>query len=281
MVDFCDFYPTITSIAGITDQHKDIDGVSLEPIFENKTREGKPYIFSLYTHPLSAYIRDQRYKLFYDQRLFDLVDDPHEERPYYINNDTPETAKARKAMSRYMTNLIDGRLTKYKHRKEALVNTFGDLKQPRDNNWMIAGEIFDDYSFVPEPRTVRYDITNFLKDTESNYSLSFARYYRSANSGLIYSDVAIKSIQVVQDGKTVITKECDNVEMTTRRDVNALRELGDEYTTFAYHGDNVEVPVGKLSKASKTELVINAAFSNPANQFGDRTRFYVFLNRKD
>ena len=90
LVDFSDFYPTIAALAEIEELHQDIDGVSLVPVLENRVRDGKPYIFSLYTHPVSAYARDQRYKLFYDQRLFDLVADPHEERPYYLNNDTPQ-----------------------------------------------------------------------------------------------------------------------------------------------------------------------------------------------
>ncbi|RCS41324.1 arylsulfatase [Bremerella cremea] len=84
LVDFSDVFPTVLEVAGleVPDELK-IDGVSLAPVFIGKQRK-KPYIYCWYERngmrgKASQHVRDARYKLYADGRLFDIQEDPAEE----------------------------------------------------------------------------------------------------------------------------------------------------------------------------------------------------------
>lgn len=284
LVDFTDFYPTIASIAGVRKEGQSelLDGVSLLPVLENKIREGKPYIFSAYTHPLNAYIRNKQYKLYFDGRLYDIVNDPREIKPFYTRNDALETAKARRELKSQLTEFLEDERYSKRPMKQRLIKAFGDYKSDRTNNWMLSGSIFDDFGYTPEQRTITCDMTPFLEKDKADYSLRFSRSHLSSNSGLIYADIAIKSVTVIQNGDTIFSENYEDIELTTTRDVDMLRRKGNTYTSFKYTGDGAKIALGELSRPEKGDikLVVTAEVSNPDNQWGDRIRLYQHLSRK-
>ena len=83
LVDFSDVFPTVLEVGGAeVPKELEIDGVSLATTFAGKKRD-KPYIYCWYERngfrgKASQHVRDARYKLYADGRLFDVVTDPDE-----------------------------------------------------------------------------------------------------------------------------------------------------------------------------------------------------------
>lgn len=285
LVDFSDFYPTLASIAGIQkDELPDrLDGVSIHPLLEGKVREQKPFIYSVFFHPLSSYIRNKLYKYHLDGRLYNIVNDPRELYPYYSCNDNPETARAREELKGQLAELLEGeQLSKYAT-KQKLIETFGDYRSEKENSWMLRGYIFDQLEYTPRTETLSYDITKYLIKDSKEYSLRISRKNLSSNSGLTYADAVIKSVKVLEDGKTMFIKNYDGMELTTRIDTDVLRKKGNPHIAFKKLGDDIKVSLGELSHShnGKVELEVETEVSNPGNQWGDRITLYMYLDKEE
>ena len=284
LVDFTDFYPTLASIAGYSENKLSdrMDGVSLYPVLEGKIRKNKPFLFSVFHHPLSAYIRDKHYKFYLDGRLYNIVNDPRELQPYYTCNDTPETKKAREKLKAQLTIVIDGKqLSTYKT-KEQLLKTFGDYKVEREDNYLLRSYLFDQLEYTPRTEKLHFNISNYLSTKNDEYRVRFERGMGKPNSGLAYADAVIKSVKIVNGEKIVFEKKCEGLELTTRRDVESLRKKGNPIIAFTRSGDNCSLAIGKIptQDGEKVELEVEVTVSNPGNQWGDRLLLSLYLDKE-
>jgi len=100
LTDFSDFLPTFADIAGkqLPDEVK-TDGRSFWPHLRGEEVEARPWHFTYYFprpfaeeftdpyhHPEIRFARDERYKLYGDGRLYDLVADPDEKHPMRVGD---------------------------------------------------------------------------------------------------------------------------------------------------------------------------------------------------
>ena len=109
LVDFSDFLPTVCEAASIdlpSDRH--YDGISFLPAVKNEEAEKREWAFFFYTgrydNPPKICIRDEKYQLFYDQRLFDLADDPKMKTP--LEDLSSEAAAAKEQLSVAMKEVL-------------------------------------------------------------------------------------------------------------------------------------------------------------------------------
>ncbi len=283
LVDFTDFYPTIAEMAGIpkSELSDRLDDVSLMPTLQGKSREGKLVIFSIFFSPLNAYIRDKQYKYYLDGRVYDLVNDPRELKPFYSVNDISVTSSARKYLKQQLFQLLAKEQLSTYPAKEELINVFGKIDQIKENNWMLGSCIFDKLEFVPRMETISFDITDFLGYNPSEYTVEFSRSYRSTNSELTYADAQIKSVKILEDGNTIFEKDSLSLELTTKIDVDKLRRTGNPIISFIKEGNGCSLSLAKLThnEHGKKKLELKVDFSNPQNQWGDRIKLYVFLHK--
>ncbi|WP_215224896.1 sulfatase-like hydrolase/transferase [Echinicola shivajiensis] len=282
LVDFTDFYPTFADLAGydLSAVKEKLDGVSLLPVLDQKQRVGKPYIFSTFFHPLTTYIRDKDYKLYYDGRLYNLKEDPRELHPFYQQNDSGITASARTVLEGLFDDIFENsELSKYPA-KHKLLGKYGDYKGLKDEV-MLGGYIYDKLEFTPQAKVIKVDLSKFISNTEQTYQLRIAREYESSNSGLTYANVKVKHVKIIKSGKVLRELGSLSLELKTERDYVKLRESGNPIISFKMTGDNSMLELGKLenSKAGKVELELEVEVSNPDNQWGDRIMLYVFLDR--
>tara|TARA_R110002049_G_scaffold4601_6_gene32845 strand:- start:19511 stop:21439 length:1929 start_codon:yes stop_codon:yes gene_type:complete len=105
LIDSVDFLPTILEVAGATDQiHEPIDGISFNDVIGGDGPSQRQWVY-VHQDPrpgwdkdrfyLIRLARDQHYKLHQDGRLYCTRDDPFEESPIYITDDTDESREAR------------------------------------------------------------------------------------------------------------------------------------------------------------------------------------------
>ncbi len=283
LVDFTDFYPTLTSLAEIPlDQLSDrLDGISLHSLLQGKNNRHKPYIFSVFHHPLSAYIRDKRYKFYFDGRLYDLVVDPRELNPFYDCNDIRNTKQSRNKLKGQLNEIVnDKQLSTYKTKKQ-LFDAFGDYKAESRQQFLIRSFIFNDLEYTPTKEKLSLDITKYIEDMNQAYYLKFERGMGKPNSGLAYADVKIEAIRLRKNERMLWEKKNAGIELITRRDVDNLRKKGNPIIAFKRSGDNSVIPMGIISKpvSEKIELEIDIELSNPGNQWGDRLLLSVFLDK--
>ena len=285
LVDFSDFYPTIASIGGITKQELSnrMDGVSFHPLLKGEQREPKPYIFSVFFHPLNAYIRGKEFKYYLDGRLYNINRDPRELHPFYSRSDSPETARKREKLKTWLAELLEGSQFSEYSTKDQLLKTFEDYRSDKDNHWLLSSFIFDSLEYVPRSETLLLNLTDFLDKNLELYSLRFSREHRSRNSGLTYADAVINSVGIFQGGDTLLTKNFEEMELTTRHNVDMLRTRGNPIISFTREGDDSKVSLGKLAlnKSETVRLEVDVALSNPANQWGDRIMLYVYLDKEE
>lgn len=284
LVDFTDFYPTLAEIVGhdLKPLAKKVDGASLIQVLQNKPGRKKPYIFSTYFEPLSCYIRNAQYKLYYDGRLFDIKNDPRELKPYYVQNDGYQTAAARAVLRSALEDLLDETALSEYPAKQRLQKTFGPPTELK-RKFMLGGFIFDSLQYTPRREKIRLDITDFLSSDAMDYNLRVARMYRSGNSGLIYANAAVNDVRILHDGKLKAVKNQGGLVLSTRRDYKRLKETGNPIISFEYNGDNSVVGLGSLSRnaAKKLQLEVDLDVYNPDNPWGDRIMLYFFLDRAD
>jgi arylsulfatase A len=104
MVDFTDFYATLAELANAKEDPS-IDGVSFLPQLRGQTGSPREWAFVYYTpnqvgkpgtESKNAYwARTHRWKLYHDERLYDMEKDGRELRPYLPSQDTAESGAAR------------------------------------------------------------------------------------------------------------------------------------------------------------------------------------------
>lgn len=80
LVDVSDLLPTLAEIAGsATPKQADLDGQSFAPLLRGLERSARKWVYA--EHKLAGCVRNHRWKLHHDGRLFDLVEDPQEATP--------------------------------------------------------------------------------------------------------------------------------------------------------------------------------------------------------
>jgi len=94
LIDFSDFMPTFAELAGgklPTDRV--IDGKSF--VAQIKGKKGTPRKWAYCQWSGKAWVRNQRWKLYRDGRLYDIKKDPLEKSPIRSDSDTPEMSRIR------------------------------------------------------------------------------------------------------------------------------------------------------------------------------------------
>jgi len=104
LVDFSDFLPTAADLAGheVPDE-MNLDGRSFAP--QIRGQEGNPRSWAFSEHRGRCYVRDQRWKLYGNGKLYDMKNDPQEKNPVRPENQTPEAAAARKKLQAALDEL--------------------------------------------------------------------------------------------------------------------------------------------------------------------------------
>ena len=113
LIDASDFLPTILEAAEITppDDYF-IDGRSFLPQLKGETGNPRDWIFFHFepmsgrVHRYARFIRDHRWKLYDDGRLFDLNADPEEEAAFDPKNDDSERAGARARLAPVFEQMV-------------------------------------------------------------------------------------------------------------------------------------------------------------------------------
>jgi arylsulfatase A len=107
LIDFSDFMPTFAELAGTTPtKDRVIDGVSFAPQLVGK--RGNPREWAYCQSARKAWARTQRWKLYRDDRLYDMEKDPLEESPILSAADTSETSKVRGKLQNVLESLKKG-----------------------------------------------------------------------------------------------------------------------------------------------------------------------------
>ena len=101
LVDMSDFFPTCVELASKTPP-AGLDGHGFAPLLTGEAFDEREFAYA--QHRGKFWVRNQRFKLYDDGRLFDLVDDPREKKPIPADKQSPAAAAARKALS----SAIDG-----------------------------------------------------------------------------------------------------------------------------------------------------------------------------
>ena len=113
LIDASDFLPTILEAAEITppDDYF-IDGRSFLPQLKGETGNPRDWIFFHFepmsgrVHRYARFIRDHRWKLYDDRRLFDLNADPEEEAAFDPADDDDERSEARSRLAPVFEQMI-------------------------------------------------------------------------------------------------------------------------------------------------------------------------------
>ncbi len=109
LIDFADFLPTLAQAAGLDFPVSDrIDGRSFWDRLQGRPGNPREWLFtyyfprpfatefnSPYTHPEVLYVRDKRYKLYADGKLFDVRADPHETHPLPDGEEASNSVRAK------------------------------------------------------------------------------------------------------------------------------------------------------------------------------------------
>lgn len=117
LVDSTDFLPTIMDAVG-RPLPSDVltDGLSFHSQLLGKDVATRPWVFCHFDprpgwdkdrFRLLRFARDQRYKLYDDGRLYDVPNDPLEQRPILSKDDTAEMKAARKKLHAVLTSMAE------------------------------------------------------------------------------------------------------------------------------------------------------------------------------
>ena len=104
LVDTTDFLPTLAETAGITPPGSEtIDGHSFFPQLKGQKGHPREWFFCHYdpdwgTFENTRFVRNQRWKLYDDGRLFDVPSDPLEENPISQSQGSSEASNARRKL---------------------------------------------------------------------------------------------------------------------------------------------------------------------------------------
>lgn len=104
LIDFTDFLPTFAELAGAKLPLGQLaDGQSFAP--QLRGLPGSPRTFVYCERGKSFWVRNQRWKLYNDGRLFNMDADPYEKKPIRPDDDTPESAGARSKLQEPLDSL--------------------------------------------------------------------------------------------------------------------------------------------------------------------------------
>jgi arylsulfatase A len=104
LVNFCDFLPTLGDLAGARlPEGVTIDGRSFAPQLRGEA--GKPRDWAFTQLGKNRWVRDLRWKLHSDGRLFDIQNDPEESKPLAAGTEPSEAAAARKRLEDILAKL--------------------------------------------------------------------------------------------------------------------------------------------------------------------------------
>jgi arylsulfatase A-like enzyme len=115
LTDFTDIYPTLTELSGATvPSGVELDGRSLVPVLTGKAQStGREWIYSYLNEGRT--VRDARWRLDNQGRMYDLESDPQETR--VVNNvNTPEVATARQKLQAVLDSFPENAPAPYKKR---------------------------------------------------------------------------------------------------------------------------------------------------------------------
>lgn len=109
LVDFSDFMPTLAEAADATlPQDRVIDGRSFLPQLKGQPGKPRDWIYTEYEG--LAWIRNKRWKLYSDDRFFDMKQDPQEEVPLVSSALSEEAKRARDWLKREIETLRNSAL---------------------------------------------------------------------------------------------------------------------------------------------------------------------------
>ncbi len=104
LVDVSDFLPTFAEIGGaVLPKEVTFDGQSFAGLLRGKQGPVRPWVYA--EHKGAAFVKDDRWKLYDDGRLFDLASDPGEQRALDPNTQTDEVETARHKLRRAFASL--------------------------------------------------------------------------------------------------------------------------------------------------------------------------------
>ena len=105
LIDFTDFLPTFNELAGLPAPSFEIDGNSFAALLTGGNHQPREWIFS--QRSKNDYcLRTERWKLCHNGRLYDTREDPSEKNPINPEQDTPESAEARKRLTKLILDLM-------------------------------------------------------------------------------------------------------------------------------------------------------------------------------
>ncbi len=95
LVDFSDFVPTIAELTGASlPEDRPLDGHSLVPVLMGTGPGPRSWAYQEWEG--AAWIRTRDWKLYLDDRLFDMANDPSEQRAILLADDSEESAAIRR-----------------------------------------------------------------------------------------------------------------------------------------------------------------------------------------
>ncbi|MCF8262694.1 MAG: sulfatase-like hydrolase/transferase [Melioribacteraceae bacterium] len=104
LIDFTDFFPTFL---GLAEQEKPknlkIDGKSFKRQLSNEDSVSRKWAYQEWHG--EAWIRNKEWKLYRDTKLFNVSEDPNEDKPYYPETDTQISQKMRRELTEYLAEL--------------------------------------------------------------------------------------------------------------------------------------------------------------------------------
>ncbi|MBX3423710.1 MAG: sulfatase-like hydrolase/transferase [Pirellulaceae bacterium] len=107
LIDFTDFYPTLAELAGAEAagvEAVDVDGRSFLPQLQGLPGSPRPWVLCHYQpywgdRQPAQFVRNQRYKLYRDGRLYDVQHDLEEQHPLPVDAGSPAAQAARKMLA--------------------------------------------------------------------------------------------------------------------------------------------------------------------------------------
>jgi arylsulfatase A len=104
LTDSTDFRPTIASLTGAgSSDDRTLDGIDLAPVLRGEGGHARSWVHVQMGDERA--VRDRRWKLFHDGRLFDTVDDPLERRPIAPGAGDSEARAARERLQTVLASL--------------------------------------------------------------------------------------------------------------------------------------------------------------------------------
>ena len=113
LIDCCDYLPTMLEAAGVTPPDGYfMDGKTFLPQLMGKAGDPREWIYFHFEpggrnqRPPARFIRDKKWKLYDDGRLFDITVDNEEENPLLADSDDDERASARAALEPVIAQMV-------------------------------------------------------------------------------------------------------------------------------------------------------------------------------